>query len=364
MGRVLPSPLLLLLLLALRPGGAPSLTLSQDCSAADKIVKEGQTEVISTTQSILKQGRYEGNLTLFVKPESGFKGVSLHAWASDGTHHTTWFPAEEKCFPRDGKWVEFLAMIWTTRKGLVFNSVSAVCWKRCKINTVQAILMNISVVAHGPSRWLTGNPPWQCEVTYYRTKSPDRTAKCLLSPPTATTNTTVTTTTTTTSPPIATNNTTATTTTTTTTTSTSPPIANNTATTTITTTFPPIATTPITTATTTATTAATTTTTTTTTTATNPATTPDTTTTTTATTTASVATTAVAATTTTTTNICGTPSTPKVTIYKIIIIAASAVAVVEVVMIVVFCWKQKAATSPHHAQPDSPCVLLSSMSWS
>ncbi|XP_063849465.1 uncharacterized protein LOC135093835 [Scylla paramamosain] len=264
MERVLPCPLLLLLL---SPGGAPSPTLAQDCSAADTVVKKGQPQVINATQLTWDGARYGGHLTLFVKPESDFEGVSLHAGTRDRTLHTAWFPAEE-CFPRDGTWLQFRAMISTTRTGLEFRFSSPACWKECETNSVQAMPTILHVVAHGPSRWLTGHRPENCRFQLLRESQRDKMERCKHPPSTTTTRTTVTTTTTT---------------------FTSTTTSN----------------------------------------------------------------------TKTKTSTCGTLSAPKLTLYKIIITAASAATVVVLVVVAVLCYKQKAVTSAHHAQPHSSSPPMS-----
>ncbi|KAK8384307.1 hypothetical protein O3P69_009227 [Scylla paramamosain] len=199
MERVLPCPLLLLLLLALSPGGAPSPTLAQDCSAADTVVKKGQllVQVINTTQVTWDGAGYGGHLTLFVKPESDFEGVSLYAGTRDRTLHTAWFPAEE-CFPRDGTWLQFRAMISATWTSLKFRFRSPACWKECETNTVLAMPTILSVVAQGPSRWLTGHPPENCRFQMLGELQRDKMERCKHPPSTTTTSTTTTTTTTTT----------------------------------------------------------------------------------------------------------------------------------------------------------------------
>ncbi|XP_045100966.1 uncharacterized protein LOC123497987 [Portunus trituberculatus] len=165
MGRVLPCQLLLLLLLGPSSVWAPSFALSQDCNAADTVVKEGQTRVINT----IGIGGGGGSFNLFVKPGSDFEGVRLEVQASDGTHHAAWFPAEEECFPRDGTWLQYLAGTWVTEVGLSFRFRSNRCWKWCVITT-QGKPINFSVVAHGRSGWIKGYPPDGCNITYYTGK--------------------------------------------------------------------------------------------------------------------------------------------------------------------------------------------------
>ncbi|MPC80790.1 hypothetical protein E2C01_075383 [Portunus trituberculatus] len=80
------------------------------------------------------------------------------------TNRTAWFTAEEKCFPRDSKWLHFKAMIWITNTDLWFRLRSGACWEECYINITQTNLMTLSVVAQGPSRWLTESPNEKCEI--------------------------------------------------------------------------------------------------------------------------------------------------------------------------------------------------------
>ncbi|XP_063849768.1 uncharacterized protein LOC135094004 [Scylla paramamosain] len=195
MRRVSPCSLLpLLLLLALSPGNAPSPTLAQDCSAADMVVKEGQPQVINTTQVIRNGERYEGHLTLFLKPESDFEGVRLDVQASNGTHHTAWFPAEEECFPRDGTWREFEARTWKTENGFYLGFMSGRCWKECWIKIFQISLKSLSVVAYGPSRWRNEKPPKGCSVTLVRLSLRIQLPVCQVAPSTTTRTTNATTT--------------------------------------------------------------------------------------------------------------------------------------------------------------------------
>ncbi|XP_063860928.1 uncharacterized protein LOC135101225 [Scylla paramamosain] len=134
--------------------------------------------------------KYFCSLTLFVKPESDFEGVSLYVWTSDGTRHTAWFPAEESCFPRDDTWLEFKAVIWRTGADLSFYFRSLACLKECEINAVQAVPMNFGVVAHGPSKWLTQAPSEICGYQILGKSDFNETANCMQSPST-TTNTTI-----------------------------------------------------------------------------------------------------------------------------------------------------------------------------
>ncbi|XP_063887187.1 uncharacterized protein LOC135114896 isoform X2 [Scylla paramamosain] len=166
MGRAL-SPLslllllLLLLLIALSPGGAPGPTLALDCDDANTVVKERETQVIVT----MDIGTSElASIIMFVKPESDFEGVRVDVQESDGTHHSAWFPAE--CFPRNGMWQQFLPDTWITKRRLDLRFVFHACGKECKITTVQRGPHSLSVVAHGPSRWIKGRTPTTCDVTF------------------------------------------------------------------------------------------------------------------------------------------------------------------------------------------------------
>ncbi|XP_063877384.1 uncharacterized protein LOC135109737 [Scylla paramamosain] len=189
MGRVLPPLLLLLLLVALSPGGAPSPILALDCDAADTEVKEGHTRIIKTEDH--KKILSNGDMKLFVKAESDFIGVLLDVEESDGTHHTAWFPAEE-CYPPNGKWQEFRAWAGPTTTGFDLRLRSGTCRKWCESSAASRNPVSLSIVAYGPSKWIVGKPPVGCDVALDVGPRAIRLPTCQEPPSTATTTTTTT----------------------------------------------------------------------------------------------------------------------------------------------------------------------------
>lgn len=163
MGRVLLLLPLLLLLLGLSPRGGPNPTLALDCDAADTVVREAQTRIVKTDD--FEKIRSNGDLKLFVKAESGFRGVLLEVEESDGSRHTAWFPAED-CYPPIDSWQEFRAWAGTTATGFDLRLRSGACRKWCESTTPSRKPVSLSVVAYGPSKWITGKPQQGCDVTF------------------------------------------------------------------------------------------------------------------------------------------------------------------------------------------------------
>lgn len=89
--------LLLLLLLVLGAGGAQNTVLSLECQA-DTVVKEGETQVIST--------RNTEQITVPCLVRDGFDGVRLDVQERDEHHLNAWFLGEE-CFPSNSLWFTF-----------------------------------------------------------------------------------------------------------------------------------------------------------------------------------------------------------------------------------------------------------------
>ena len=167
---------LVLVLLVLSPGGGLSPALAEDCAAAaDKAMTERGVQVTEGgTQGIINKtiDGSEGTVNLFVMPESGFKGVHLDLYGSDGTHHAAWFPLESQCFQQYNKWHQ--AQVWanTNTDGNTSLSLGFFTWKckmECKIDSPAPSQYNLSLVAHGASKWLTGNAPDKCHITYMST---------------------------------------------------------------------------------------------------------------------------------------------------------------------------------------------------
>ncbi|XP_045137083.1 uncharacterized protein LOC123519663 [Portunus trituberculatus] len=179
MARVLPP--LLLLLMPLSPGIAPSATLAMDCNAADTIVKEGQTKVILRVR--FHEVKY--NLILFVKPDTDFEGVRLDVQETDGTNHTAWLP--EECIPRDGTWREFLVWTGLTETKIALRFRTGKCRRWCESETTLRQPIRITVVAHGPSRWIKRYTPENCNVTNVLNVDPERLSICQEPPSISTT---------------------------------------------------------------------------------------------------------------------------------------------------------------------------------
>ncbi|XP_063849750.1 uncharacterized protein LOC135093995 [Scylla paramamosain] len=181
MARSLPPPLLLLLM-ALSPGTAPSPTLAVDCSSADTVVKEGQTKVIVRVR--FAEIKYD--LILFVKPESNFQGVRLDVQETDGTNHTAWLPAE--CVPSDGTWREFLVWTGLTENKVALRFRTGKCRKWCESESASRQPIRVTVVAYGSSRWIKRYALEGCNVAKVSTTvSPEHLPSCQQPPFTNTT---------------------------------------------------------------------------------------------------------------------------------------------------------------------------------
>ena len=184
---------LVLVLLVLNPGVGLSPALAEDCAAAaDKSMTEGEIQGI-INKTIEGSG---DTVNLFVMPESGFKGVRLDLHGSDGTHHAAWFPVEPQCFRQDNKWYQSQAWANTNTDGSTSLSLGFRIWRcamECTIDSPAPSQYNLSVVAHGASKWLTGNVPWQCTSEYMVNLNSLNVTTCIEPPaPTTTTTNTVT----------------------------------------------------------------------------------------------------------------------------------------------------------------------------
>ena len=138
----------------------------------------------------------EGTVNLFVMLESGFKGVHLDLHGSDGTHHTAWFPVEPQCFRQDNKWYQSQAWAKTNTDGSTNLSLGFRIWRcqmECTLDSPAPSQYNFSMVAHGASKWLTGNGPQQCTIAYLSNPNLFYLTTCM-EPPAPTTTTTTTTT--------------------------------------------------------------------------------------------------------------------------------------------------------------------------
>ncbi|XP_063850105.1 uncharacterized protein LOC135094181 [Scylla paramamosain] len=148
---------------ALGSEGASSFTHAVDCSAADILVGNGEAKLIESMN--VKGGA--GYFNLYMKPESGFKGVQVQVEETDGANHSAWFRYGSVCFPRREEWVQFMAGTWITRNGLFLRFRSSKCWFYCKTESSLRQPISLSMVAHGPSRWMKGFPPKECGMIYY-----------------------------------------------------------------------------------------------------------------------------------------------------------------------------------------------------
>ena len=165
----------LVLVLVFSPGGGLSQALAEDCAASeDKAMIKGvqvtEGRELAIKNMITEETKERFNL--FVMPESGFKGVHLDLYGSDGTHHAAWFPLESQCFQQYNKWHQ--AQVWanTNTDGNTSLSLGFFTWKckmECKIDRPAPSQYNLSLVAHGASKWLTGNAPDKCHITYMST---------------------------------------------------------------------------------------------------------------------------------------------------------------------------------------------------
>ncbi|XP_050706003.1 uncharacterized protein LOC126991276 isoform X3 [Eriocheir sinensis] len=178
------------------PGASLSPGLDPRCPAHTTISEDDEWANIGTLQN-LKLG---WGMDLFVHPDPGFKGVRLVA-AGDGWQQDAWFTLDNTCFPLDARWWRLWGGVWGSRNDdnnndgfLGFVVRTGDCYLRCRRTGHFLNAMNVTVVAHGPSRWILKYPR-QCTVEEYKQ---DRYSwiNCT-SHPTTTTPTTTTTTTTT-----------------------------------------------------------------------------------------------------------------------------------------------------------------------
>ena len=180
--------LVLVLLVFKSPGGGLGRAVAENCTAAeDKAMEKEGIQVTEGGTQVIKNKTMIGNnitITLFVKPESDFKGVHLEVHGSDGTHHATWFPAEFQFSSLNNMWYQTQA--WASANAstdgntnLIFGFHIYTCKKKCRIYSPKSTQYSLSVVAHGASKWLTGNSPDSCNremvahtLNCLRTKKP------------------------------------------------------------------------------------------------------------------------------------------------------------------------------------------------
>ena len=172
MVRALP---LLLLLLPLSPGGGPTLSLAEDCTRADQVV--GSERQLIKSKDI---GGPEGTLNVFVMPQHGFYGISIHVNGTGGTQHSAMFDNEPECFQQDDKWQQLQP--WATIDGddgtitIGFNTPT--CSRGCNKDDPPRTLSSINVKAYGPSKWIYGTPPQDCLIEYLNNLLPSNLPVC------------------------------------------------------------------------------------------------------------------------------------------------------------------------------------------
>ncbi|XP_050718703.1 uncharacterized protein LOC126999787 [Eriocheir sinensis] len=180
------------------PGASLSPGLDPRCPANTTISGDDEWANIYTWQ-IVTHGCCK---VLFVHPDPGFKGVRLVA-AGDGWQQDAWFTLDNTCFPLDARWWRLLVGVWGGRNDdnnndgfLVFGVRTGDCYLVCRRTGHFLNAVNVTVVAHGPSRWRLSYSR-QCNVEGYKQ---DRYSwiNCTSHPTTTTTTPTTTTPTTTT----------------------------------------------------------------------------------------------------------------------------------------------------------------------
>ncbi|XP_050724546.1 mucin-2-like [Eriocheir sinensis] len=198
------------------PGASLSPGLDPRCPAHTTISGDDEWANIGT----LKKVTVGWGMVLFVHPDPGFKGVRLVA-AGDGWQQDAWFTLDNTCFPLDARWWRLWGGVGRRRNDdnnndgiLDFGVRTGDCYLGCRRTGHFLNAVNVTVVAHGPSRWRLSYPR-QCTVEGYKQY---RYSWINCTSPTTTTTTPTTTTTTTTTTPTTTTTTTTTTTPTTTTT--------------------------------------------------------------------------------------------------------------------------------------------------
>ncbi|XP_050717474.1 uncharacterized protein LOC126999156 [Eriocheir sinensis] len=190
--------LLMVFLKSLLPAPGASLSPGQDplCPANTTILGDDEWAIIYTWQNVT----HDWGKFLFVHPDPGFKGVRLVA-AGDGWQQDAWFTLDNTCFPLDARWWWLRGGVWKRRNDdnnndgiLDFDVQTGDCYLRCRRTGHFLNAMNVTVVAHGPSRWRLSHP-WPCTVEGYKQ---DRYSwiNCTSHPTTTTTTPTTTTTTT------------------------------------------------------------------------------------------------------------------------------------------------------------------------
>ncbi|XP_050708400.1 uncharacterized protein LOC126993385 isoform X5 [Eriocheir sinensis] len=150
------------------PGASLSPGLDPRCPANTTISGDDEWANIGT----LKKVTVSWGMDLFVHPDPGFKGVRLVA-AGDGWQQDAWFTLDNTCFPLDARWWRLWGGVERRRNDdnndgfLDFGVRTGDCYLRCRRTGHFLNAMNVTVVAHGPSRW-TLKYPWKCIVEEYK----------------------------------------------------------------------------------------------------------------------------------------------------------------------------------------------------
>ena len=163
---------------------SPSPAVPEDCDAADvNIQKKWKTELITTTDTEERGG----SVAVFVRRGGGddFRGVQLDVCGRDGTHHAAWFRVGRHCFPKREKWMELKAWVRlhsdNASVSLGFDAGSCV-WG-CKQVNPPPSLVNLTIQAHGTSKWIIDAPPKECDITYLSTSTQPSTLPACEEPP-------------------------------------------------------------------------------------------------------------------------------------------------------------------------------------
>lgn len=153
----------LLLVLALIHGGALAAAHRQDCDAG-KIDVKGD-EALQITDDI-HEGSY-GNLVLYVKTKTDFKGLTVNAVAGNDTAYSGWFQKTSECFPSVEKWHQLIvfASVYKDEKHLKLGFKAGNCNEQCETNISVERIRKLGVWIHGDSELLLNRPPSRCGVT-------------------------------------------------------------------------------------------------------------------------------------------------------------------------------------------------------
>ncbi|XP_050723079.1 uncharacterized protein LOC127001888 [Eriocheir sinensis] len=147
------------------PGASLSPGLDPRCPADTTILGDDEWANITTMQNLT----YDWSKFLYVHPDPAFKGVRLVA-AGDGWQQDAWFTLDNTCFPLDARWWRLWARIQRRRNDdnnndgfLGFYVRTGDCYLACHRTGHFLNAVNVTVVAHGPSRWRLTYPR-QCSV--------------------------------------------------------------------------------------------------------------------------------------------------------------------------------------------------------